>query len=91
MSVGIMAISSDNQAIDLIDFESHFLDLKDDNFEQIIVDKIIELQVPHIRPKRRFFARRQIIVYINKIKIHPEKLSFYIDLIKDLIEYEKKV
>jgi hypothetical protein len=52
-------------------------------------DKLIELIVKHLPPKRRVLAGNQIRIYFKKIASHPGMRSEYIEKIKQLIVYEK--
>ncbi len=52
-------------------------------------NKLVELIVKQLPPKRHKIAGNQIKIYINKIISHPVMRSTYIQKIKQLIIYEK--
>ena len=58
--------------------------------DRIPKDKIIKFNFNSLESKRRALAIRQIKIYEKKITSHPEMRSLYINLIKELIKYEKR-
>lgn len=59
--------------------------------EKISDDEMIQLIVEPIKSeKNRARAARQIKIYLKKIIFHPEKSVLYSELIKNLIQFEKK-
>jgi len=58
---------------------------------KILDENLIQLIIEPIKSeKRRARAARQLRIYSKKITSHPEMKSFYINLIKELIKYEKR-
>ncbi len=59
--------------------------------KKITDEKIIKMIINPLglRTKNRFRAIRQLLIYFKKISSHPEMRSYYISLIKKLVQYEK--
>ncbi len=54
-------------------------------------EDLIQIIVKPIKSeKRRARAARQLRIYSKKITYHPEMRSLYINLIKELIKYERR-
>jgi len=51
--------------------------------------RFIKFNFNTLEPKRRSLALRQIKIYIKKITLYPNKLSFYVEEINKVIKYEK--
>ncbi len=50
--------------------------------------KFIKFDLSSLEPRRRCITSKQIDIYEKKYKLFPENKSFYLEKIKDLIEYE---
>jgi len=60
------------------------------NNQNISETSIIKAIVKPFHPNRQAIAMNQISHLIKKIKMHPEKKMFYVNLIKELVKFELK-